>query len=71
MANARGELMFFAFHDDVVAPTYVEKLVAALADNERAVLAFSDMEVHELDGPSSCTCSTSWRGSAPRWHEGA
>jgi glycosyltransferase involved in cell wall biosynthesis len=50
MANARGELMFFAFHDDVVAPIYVEKLVRALAGNERAVLAFSDMEVHELDG---------------------
>lgn len=50
MANARGELMFFAFHDDVVAPTYVEKLVTALAGNDRAVLAFSDMEVHELDG---------------------
>lgn len=50
MANARGELMFFAFHDDVVAPTYVEKLATALAGNDRAVLAFSDMEVHELDG---------------------
>ena len=49
MARARGELMFFAFHDDVVAPTY-EELVRALAANERAVLAFSDMEVHELDG---------------------
>jgi glycosyltransferase involved in cell wall biosynthesis len=50
MANARGELMFFAFHDDVVAPTYVERLVDALAGNDRAVLAFTDMEVHELDG---------------------
>ena len=50
MARADGELMFFAFHDDVVATTYVEKLVAALAGNERAVLAFSDMVVHELDG---------------------
>lgn len=50
MTNARGDLMFFAFHDDVVAPTYVEQLAAALAGNERAVLAFSDMEVHELDG---------------------
>lgn len=50
MANARGELMFFAFHDDVVAPTYVEELAGALAANERAVLAFSDMHVHELDG---------------------
>lgn len=50
MARAGGELMFFAFHDDVVAPTYVEQLVGALAANERAVLAFSDMEVRELDG---------------------
>ena len=50
MANARGELMFFAFHDDVVAPTYVEKLVEALRRHPRSVLAFSDMEVHELDG---------------------
>ena len=50
MARADGELMFFAFHDDVVATTYVEKLVAALGANERAVLAFSDMVVHELDG---------------------
>lgn len=50
MARAGGELMFFAFHDDVVAPTYVEELVRALGANERAVLAFTDMEVHELDG---------------------
>jgi len=50
MARADGELMFFAFHDDVVAPTYVEELVGGLAGNERAVLAFSDMHVHELDG---------------------
>jgi glycosyltransferase involved in cell wall biosynthesis len=50
MANARGELMFFAFHDDEVAPTYVEQLVGALRNAPRAVLAFSDMHVHELDG---------------------
>jgi glycosyltransferase involved in cell wall biosynthesis len=50
MANARGEMMFFAFHDDVVAPTYVEELVRALQAAPTAVLAFSDMEVHELDG---------------------
>jgi GT2 family glycosyltransferase len=50
MARAGGELMFFAFHDDIVAPTYVEELVGALRTNERAVLSFSDMHVHELDG---------------------
>ena len=53
MARAEGELMFFAFHDDVVAPTYVEELVRALNANERAVLAFSDMEVHEVDGTTT------------------
>ncbi|WP_448003730.1 glycosyltransferase family 2 protein [Agromyces bauzanensis] len=51
MSRARGELMFFAFHDDVVAPTYVERLAEALRANDRAVLAFSDMTVHEVDGP--------------------
>lgn len=50
MANAKGEFMFFAFHDDVVAPTYIEKLVAALQNNPRAVLAFSDMKLFEVDG---------------------
>ncbi|MGW9631971.1 glycosyltransferase family 2 protein [Agromyces sp. NPDC055520] len=53
MARAEGELMFFAFHDDVVAPSYVEKLVGALRDNDRAVLAFSDMVVHEIDGSAT------------------
>jgi glycosyltransferase involved in cell wall biosynthesis len=53
MAHARGELMFFAFHDDVLAPTYVERLVDALRDRPGAVLAFSDMEVHEVDGRTS------------------
>lgn len=50
MANAAGELMFFAFHDDAVEPTYVEKLVAALRDNPGAVLAYTDMQLFQPDG---------------------
>jgi GT2 family glycosyltransferase len=50
MARASGELMFFAFHDDLYAPEYVEKLVEALRDRPRAILAFSDMGLTELDG---------------------
>ena len=53
MARATGELMFFAFHDDLVAPRYVEKLVDALRERPEAVLAFSDLELFELDGSSS------------------
>lgn len=53
MAQASGDLMFFAFHDDVVAPTYVEHLAAALERQPDAVLAFSDMLVTEPDGKTS------------------
>jgi len=50
MARASGELMFLAFHDDTVDPTYVEKLVRGLRENPRAVLAFSDLELAHPDG---------------------
>lgn len=50
MARARGEFLFFAFHDDVVEPTYVERLTRALLAEPGAVLAFSDMTVAEVDG---------------------
>lgn len=50
MANATGELMFFAFHDDVIEPTYVEKLVEALRRRPDAVLAFTDVELVHQDG---------------------
>lgn len=50
MENASGELMFFAFHDDLVTPNYVERLVRALDRHPRAVLAYSDLELIEVDG---------------------
>jgi len=53
MAKASGELMFFAFHDDVVSPDYVEKLVRALDANPDAVLAYSDVEFFQVNGASS------------------
>ncbi|UTP38023.1 glycosyltransferase [Phenylobacterium sp. LH3H17] len=56
MANATGELMFFAFHDDVIDPTYVESLVRALNDNPGAVLSYSDVEVTEVSGETA-VCS--------------
>lgn len=53
MEQAQGELMFFAFHDDVVEPTYVERLATALEEHPRAVLAFSDLELVDVDGDRS------------------
>jgi hypothetical protein len=36
-------------HDDVIEPTYLDKLIAQLDSNPRAVVAFSDMEVIYTD----------------------
>ena len=44
LKDLSGDYAFFAFHDDPLHPTYVERLVAALEANPRAVLAFSDVE---------------------------
>jgi hypothetical protein len=37
----------------LVAPSYVEKLVDALRRNTRAVIAYSDLELFDLDGTRS------------------
>lgn len=50
MTEARGEMMFFAFHDDLVEPTYVEALAGALVADPAAILAFSDMDVTDVAG---------------------
>lgn len=53
ISRASGELLFFAFHDDLVHPTYVERLVSVLDGNPRAVLAFSDLDLVDLNGERS------------------
>lgn len=50
MAKATGELLFFAFHDDLIAPEYVEKLSRVLVHRPEAILAFSDVELVNLHG---------------------
>jgi glycosyltransferase involved in cell wall biosynthesis len=50
LAEAAGDYFFFAFHDDVLRPRYVERLAGALTENQAAVISFSDLETHYLDG---------------------
>ena len=61
MARADGELMFFAFHDDVVAPTYVEKLVAALAATSEPCSRSATWSSTSSTDRSTSTSSTSSR----------
>ncbi|HET6219569.1 MAG TPA: glycosyltransferase family 2 protein [Acidobacteriaceae bacterium] len=50
LAAAAGDYFFFAFHDDVLKPMYVERLANALTENPAAVISFSDLETRHLDG---------------------
>nr|NLI49312.1 glycosyltransferase [Propionibacterium sp.] len=64
MGRARGEYLFFAFHDDEVEPTYVEELTGALLRRPDAVLAFSDMTVSEVGGAEDLAVYAGLSGSA-------
>jgi glycosyltransferase involved in cell wall biosynthesis len=44
---ARGEYLFIAYHDDLYAPAYVSKLLAALLPRPDATLAYADLVWHE------------------------
>ena len=52
LARADAEYAFFATHDDLFAPTYVERTVAALAERPDAVLAYTDTVSFGADGES-------------------
>jgi glycosyltransferase involved in cell wall biosynthesis len=43
LEHAEGDYLFFMPHDDIVEPTYVEKLAAALDNNPDAAIAFCDI----------------------------
>ncbi len=47
---ADSDYACFAFHDDTLAPDYVEKLAGALDRDPQAVISFSDMELTNTDG---------------------
>lgn len=50
MAWDRADYLLFAWHDDLLAPTYVERLVERLQAKPAAVIAFSDLSMTQVDG---------------------
>lgn len=50
LAAERADYLLFAWHDDLLAPSYVERLVARLEANPRAVVAYSDLSLTHADG---------------------
>jgi glycosyltransferase involved in cell wall biosynthesis len=53
MEAGGGDYQFFAFHDDTVEPTYVEKLAGSLMADPGAILAYTDMHLTMADGKES------------------
>ena len=47
---ADGDCLLFAFQDDLPEPAYVERCVAALEANPRAIIAYSDIALVHADG---------------------
>jgi glycosyltransferase involved in cell wall biosynthesis len=50
LREARGDYFVFAFHDDLLEPSYIERCVAALEADPRAILAFTDIAMVYEDG---------------------
>jgi glycosyltransferase involved in cell wall biosynthesis len=50
LEEARGDYLLFAFQDDLPAPDYVARCVAALESNPSAILAFTDIALVQQDG---------------------
>lgn len=50
LALADTPYALLAFHDDLLAPTYVERTAAALDANPEAVVSFSDVHLTHTDG---------------------
>lgn len=50
LREARGDYFFWAWHDDVVLPDYVSRLVPVMESSPAIASAFTDIELHRLDG---------------------
>jgi glycosyltransferase involved in cell wall biosynthesis len=66
LRGARGDYLVFAFQDDLFDPTYVERCVAALEANPRAVLAFTNIALVNQDGSEQRITFTALDGVTDR-----
>ena len=63
---AKGEYFMWSSHDDLWAPTYVEKCVAALEEDRGAVLAYSKARVIDERGETKRVLEVQHTANSPR-----
>ena len=69
--QSAADYVLFAFHDDILAPTYLETLAGALDAHPEAVLSYSDVELNHADGRQEHWVFTDLDGLASRVDRGA
>lgn len=70
LSRAETELAMLAFHDDVLAATYVEKLAAVLGRSPRAAMSYSDLELTQTTGAKEHWQFTALDGVSSRTERG-
>jgi glycosyltransferase involved in cell wall biosynthesis len=70
LGQADTDYALFAFHDDLLAPDYVERLCAALDQHPRAVIAYSDVQLTHVDGKQEHWAYTTLDGMTDRVERG-
>lgn len=62
LREADTDYAFWAWHDDLVHPEYVSRLVPAMESASRPAMAFTDVEFHGFDGQSRVCAYTALDG---------
>ncbi|MFI4936015.1 MAG: glycosyltransferase family 2 protein [Caulobacterales bacterium] len=70
LGQASAPHVLYAFHDDILAPTFVQKLSAALDQRQEAQLAFCDLDLTDLDGKREHCVFTALDGVTSRLERG-
>lgn len=70
LAQAQADYVFFAFHDDTVAPIYVSRLAQVLDARPEVVLSFSDLTTRDVDGKQEHWTFTELEGVASALERG-
>ncbi len=70
LGQAHAELVLFAFHDDILAPTYLEKLCAVLDARPDVVLSYSDVLLTPVVGAQQLWVYTQLEGLRQRTRRG-
>lgn len=50
LREAQGDYFFWAWHDDILLPDYVSRLVPVMEASPHIASAFTDVELHRIDG---------------------